>query len=207
MVAEVLPAPGSVVPSASVPPASGVMSTRPVVFGTSADVAASCSSILSTWNGIGAAFVRTSSYVRCTFPSVISTGAGVVRNIAVSWVNFVEGSYPPLKPPDPATAPVAAALPVVGPGPPPVSVHAAQAMTTPTARPVTSARSARLSPMVVQARRRYVDGLETQVQSRRGPRPRARASRRRPPPGGPRPPDPRCPAHTARVPTAGRGAG
>ena len=79
--------------------------------------------------------------------------------------------------------------------------------TTPTARPVTSARSARLSPMVVQARRRYVDGLETQVQSRRGPRPRARASRRRPPPGGPRPPDPRCPAHTARVPTAGRGAG
>src|SRR6478672_518918 len=73
IVAETLPAPGSVVPSASVPPASGVMSTRAVVLGTNADVAASCSSILSTWNGIGAAFVRTCSYVRCTFPSVIST--------------------------------------------------------------------------------------------------------------------------------------
>ena len=61
IVTDVLPAPGSLTPSASVPTWSGVRSTRPVVPGTSAEVAASCSSIRSTRTGAGATLVRTSS--------------------------------------------------------------------------------------------------------------------------------------------------
>jgi hypothetical protein len=61
IVTEVVPAPRSLTPSASVPTRSGVTSTRPVVLGTNAEVAASCSSIRSTRTGAGATLVRTSS--------------------------------------------------------------------------------------------------------------------------------------------------
>src|SRR4051812_32871044 len=61
MVTEVVPAPGSVVPSLSAPTPGGVRSTRPVVPGTSAWVAASCISTPSTRNGTAVTLVRTSS--------------------------------------------------------------------------------------------------------------------------------------------------
>ncbi len=61
IVTEAFPGPGSVTPSAGAPTASGVRSTRPVVPGTRADVAASCSSTVSTRKGTGAELVRTSS--------------------------------------------------------------------------------------------------------------------------------------------------
>src|SRR4029453_4772465 len=51
MVTEVLRAPGSLTPSASVPTPSGVRSARPVVPGTGAEVVASCNSIRSTRTG------------------------------------------------------------------------------------------------------------------------------------------------------------
>ena len=42
---------------------------------------------------------RMSSSARCTFASLISTGPGVVKRVAVSWVNLVVGLIPPLKVP------------------------------------------------------------------------------------------------------------
>ena len=58
---------------------------------------------------------------RCTFASLISTGPGVVKRVAVSWVNLVVGLIPPLK------VPVVGAgrLPVVGAGAPAAPVQAA----------------------------------------------------------------------------------
>ena len=81
--------------------------------------------------------VRTSSCVKCTFPSIVSTGPGVAMNEADSWVTFAPLSMPLLN--VPAAEAVAVWLPVLGPGPPPASVHEAHPSVTTATAPVTSA--------------------------------------------------------------------